>query len=149
MYGRLDNGVFRPAPRRIDLDDAQIYNPTAAQYEAAGYLPVRQTAAPTAPDGYEAFYEWQEQDGQIVQVWTLRPAEELDDDSPATASMLAATEDAMTATRNYDAGDLMSVSGVLYAVTAAIPNGGAITPGVNVTPTTMAEQLALLADKKS
>ena len=67
----------------------------------------------------------------------------------ASAAMLAATEDAMTATRNYDAGDLMSVSGVLYAVTAAIPNGGTITPGVNVMPTTMAEQLALLADKKS
>ena len=67
----------------------------------------------------------------------------------ASAAMIAAAEDAMTATRNYNAGELLSVSGVLYAVTAAIPNGGAITPGVNVTPTTMAEQLALLADKNS
>ena len=67
----------------------------------------------------------------------------------ASAAMIAAAEDGMTATRNYNAGELLSVSGVLYAVTAAIPSGGAITPGVNVTPTTMAEQLALLADKKS
>ena len=67
----------------------------------------------------------------------------------ASAAMIAATEDGMTATRNYAEGDLLSVSGTLYAVTAAIPSGGAITPGVNVTPTTMAEQLALLADKKS
>ena len=65
----------------------------------------------------------------------------------ASAAMIAATEDTMTATRNYNAGELLSVSGVLYAVTASIPNGGAITPGVNVAPTTMAEQLALLADK--
>ena len=65
----------------------------------------------------------------------------------ASAAMIAATEDGMTATRNYAEGDLLSVSGTLYAVTAAIPSGGAITPGVNVTPTTMAEQLALLADK--
>ena len=65
----------------------------------------------------------------------------------APAAMIAATEDGMTATRNYAVGDLLSVSGVLYAVTAAIPSGGTITPGVNVTPTTMAEQLALLAKK--
>ena len=70
-------------------------------------------------------------------------------DLAAAKSMLAGTEDNMTATRNYSTGELLSVSGVLYAVTAAIPNGGAITEGVNVTPTTMAEQLALLADKKS
>lgn len=67
----------------------------------------------------------------------------------AAATMLAATETGMTATRNYAVDDLLSVSGTLYTVTAAIPSGGAITPGVNVTPTTMAEQLALLADKKS
>ena len=70
-------------------------------------------------------------------------------DLAAAKSMLAGTEDGMLATRNYAVDDLLSVSGVLYVVTAAIPNGGAITEGVNVTPTTMAEQLALLADKKS
>ena len=70
-------------------------------------------------------------------------------DLAAAKSMLAGTEVSMTATRNYAVDDLLSVSGTLYAVTAAIPSGGAITPGVNVTPTTMAEQLALLADKKS
>ena len=70
-------------------------------------------------------------------------------DLAAAKSMLAGTEDNMTATRNYSSGELLSVSGTLYAVTAAIPNGGSITPGVNVTPTTMAEQFALLADKKS
>ena len=70
-------------------------------------------------------------------------------DLAAATSMLAGAETAMTATRNYAAGDLLSVRGVLFAVTAAIPSGGTITPGVNVTPTTMAEQLALLADKKS
>ena len=73
--------------------------------------------------------------------------EQLRADLAAAANMLAGTEDTMTATRNYNAGELLSVSGVLYAVTASIPNGGAITPGVNVAPTTMAEQLALLADK--
>ncbi len=71
---------------------------------------------------------------------------------PATdyaANMFAPAEDSMTATRNYSAGELLTVSGTLYAVTANIPNGGTITPGVNITPTTMAEQLALLADKNS
>lgn len=75
--------------------------------------------------------------------------EQLRTDLAAATSMLAGTETAMTATRNYSVGDLLAVGGVLYAVTAAIPSGGAIAPGVNVTPTTMAEQLALLADKKS
>lgn len=75
--------------------------------------------------------------------------EQLRTDLAAATSMLAGTETSMTASRNYAVDDLLSVSGTLYAVTAAIPSGGAITPGVNVTPTTMAEQLALLADKNS
>lgn len=75
--------------------------------------------------------------------------EQLRTDLAAATSMLAGTENTMTATRNYAAGELVSIGGVLFAVTAAIPNSGVIAPGVNVTPTTMAEQLALLADKKS
>lgn len=75
--------------------------------------------------------------------------EQLRTDLAAATSMLTGTETSMTATRNYAVDDLLSVSGTLYAVTAAIPSGGTITPGVNVTPTTMAEQLALLADRKS
>ena len=63
----------------------------------------------------------------------------------ASAAMLAATETNMTATHNYSVGDLLTVGGVLYAVTTNIANGGAITEGINVMPTTMAEQLALLA----
>ena len=73
--------------------------------------------------------------------------EQLRADLTAATTMLAGTEASMTATRNYSIGDLLAVGNTLYAVTAAIPSGGTITPGVNVTPTTMAEQLALLADK--
>lgn len=133
---KLIDGLLVKAPDNLQDEEAL----------AAGYKPLRWTQCP----GDISFYTdvWSEEETELVQRWITAPAGR-GADEPASAAMLAATEDSMTATRNYDAGDLMSVSGVLYAVTEATPNGGVISPGVNVTPTTMAEQLALLADKKS
>ena len=64
-------------------------------------------------------------------------------DEPA---LIAPVEAGMTATRNYAAGELLSAAGLLFRVTANVPNGGALIEGVNVERTTVSEQLALLAD---
>ena len=53
-----------------------------------------------------------------------------------------APSDTETATAAHAAGDVITVGGVLYRVTAAIAVGDTIASGTNVTPTTIAEELA-------
>ena len=78
MYGTLSNGNLIPAPRRIVLGEWQIINPTDEQYAEAGYLPVIHTDPPEAPEGFCPVSGWEEQGGEIVQVWHLEelPPEE-------------------------------------------------------------------------
>ena len=64
----------------------------------------------------------------------------------ATRSLIAGIETEMTATKNYSIGDLLIVGDTLYKVTANIAITGEITVGTNVTATTVAEQLILLAN---
>lgn len=67
------------------------------------------------------------------------------DSANAKKRMIAYPEDSMTASQNYAVGDLLIVGEILYAATANIASGSAITPGVNVSETTVAAQLALAA----
>lgn len=60
------------------------------------------------------------------------------------ANLIAPTETTNTATRNYTAGNLLIVNNILYKVTVNIANGGTITPGTNVTATTLAEIISAL-----
>lgn len=78
MYCTFDNGKMIPAPRTITLGEWTILNPTDEQYEAAGYLPVRYTDPPIPDEGYYPVSGWEEQGGEIVQVWHLEelPPEE-------------------------------------------------------------------------
>ena len=50
VYGKLINNTLTLAPRRLTIDECVVFNPTDAQYEAAGYLPVIYTPAPEAPE---------------------------------------------------------------------------------------------------
>lgn len=58
---------------------------------------------------------------------------------------IAPLETTYTASRNYSIGAFLFVGTKFYKVVAAIANGGTITPGANVTQTTVAEQLIALA----
>ena len=60
------------------------------------------------------------------------------------STLIAPTESAMVATRNYTTGDMLIVNNVLYKVTANIANGGTITPNTNVIATTLAEIIKAL-----
>ena len=53
-------------------------------------------------------------------------------------------ESDMAATRNYNAGTLIFVDGVLYKATTSISNGATLTVGTNVAKTTIAEELSAL-----
>ena len=78
MYAILENGVFRPAPRKLKTEEATIYNPTPEQLSAAGYKPVTYTDPPEEPDGYYAEAYWTETEEAIVQAWRFEeiPPEE-------------------------------------------------------------------------
>ncbi len=71
-YGTLVNGSPVDAPNPLVAGGMMIHNPTDAQYEAAGYLPIIDTPAPEREEGDETYYaaSWNEVDGQIVRVWT-------------------------------------------------------------------------------
>lgn len=61
------------------------------------------------------------------------------------STLIAPTEAAYKATRNYVTGDLLIVDNILYKATANIASGGNITPNTNVTATTLAAVIAALA----
>lgn len=61
------------------------------------------------------------------------------------STLIAPTETAYKATRNYTTGGLLIVNNILYKVTANIANGGNIVPNTNVVSTTLAEVISALA----
>lgn len=70
----------------------------------------------------------------------------IDSQTRATRSLISGIETDLTASRAYAAGDLLIVGDTLYKAAASIASGATLTPGTNVTPTTVAEQLILLAN---
>lgn len=70
----------------------------------------------------------------------------IDSRTRATRSMIAGIETDMTASRAYSVNELLIVGDTLFKVIAAIASGATLTPETNVTKTTVAEQLLLLAN---
>ena len=60
------------------------------------------------------------------------------------STLIAPTEKTTTASQNYAVGSFLIYKNQLYKVTAAIASGATITPGTNVTATTIIEQLMTL-----
>lgn len=59
-------------------------------------------------------------------------------------TMISDVESSTTATRAYSVGEYLSIGNTLYKVTQAISSGGTITPGTNVTATTVGTELSSL-----
>ena len=55
-------------------------------------------------------------------------------------------EDGMVASKAYESGDLLIVNGTMYKASTSIANGATLTVGTNVTETTVAAELAALAE---
>ncbi len=70
-YAKLINNYPSYAPRRMRIGNAWVYNPTAAQLLSEGYLPVAETKPPETDAQHYAVPHWTEQNGQIVQSWTV------------------------------------------------------------------------------
>lgn len=84
MYGKLTDGRLIHAPKMLTVNDTHVWNATAEQYAALGWLPVVYTDAPEQ-DGYYAESGWAEEDGRIVQEWVLVPIPEDEDIDDAEA----------------------------------------------------------------
>lgn len=71
MYGKLIDGNLKIAPKKLIINDTQVWNASASDYLAQGWLPVIFTDAPEPPEGY--YYEsgWEEDNNTITQTWTL------------------------------------------------------------------------------
>lgn len=74
-YAKLINDDLQYAPRKMGVDDTVVYNPLPEQLLAAGYLPVIETEPPVTEDGFYAEPHWAEENGAIVQSWTVEEAE--------------------------------------------------------------------------
>lgn len=71
MYGKIINGNLKNAPKVIKQGDKQIINPSAEKLAEAGYLPVEYADPPEVEEGYVSVSSWEEQDGKIIQNWTI------------------------------------------------------------------------------
>ena len=151
---------------RSDNSEARIYVNNNAYTDAAAlktamsgvYLvyelatPTTETADPfTSPQIVDAYGTERYVDERTVAVpvghVTKYPdnlREKLDGLPWDFSTLIAPTEKAYTATRNYTTGSLFIVGNVLYKATANIANGGTITPNTNCTATTLAEVISAL-----
>lgn len=75
MRAKIIDGVFTPAPRKIerqiDGENYITYNPTDEMLADAGWLNVHFTDPPEAPEGYHYEATYTEEGGEIVQGWVL------------------------------------------------------------------------------
>jgi len=74
QYGIIKKGVLQLAPRIID----HVLDPSDDVYIAHGYLPIITADAPKTDDEHYAIPLFREENGQIVQEWSI---EEIPDDA--------------------------------------------------------------------
>lgn len=71
MYAKLEEEKFIPAPRKLMIDGALVYNPTSEQLKAQGYKPVQETEHGTAPEGMQYTPRYKDTSESIKQTWEL------------------------------------------------------------------------------
>lgn len=72
MLGKLVNGAFSYAPRKIIIDGKTIFNPGEELLKEQGYKEMQTTDMPDdAPDGKLYVSGWTDAGDTIQQVWTL------------------------------------------------------------------------------
>lgn len=85
MYGKLENGVLKYAPKTILVDVVQVTNPTHEMLVEVGYLPVKLTDAPATAEGFIAVPSWEQTESEIARTWRVIP-----DTHPLTESEILA-----------------------------------------------------------
>lgn len=93
MYAKLNNNMLRRAPNKVIHNNRLICNPKEDILLELGYMPVVYTQMPTdAPEGQHYASSWKQEDGQILQVWTLADDPELPEEEETMADLAEAVE---------------------------------------------------------
>lgn len=72
MYAKLINNTIRPAPKKLCHNGNTIFNPSPDILAEHGYLPVTYADMPTDASTVQHYEShWEQNDTEIVQVWTL------------------------------------------------------------------------------
>lgn len=124
MYGKIEHGNFLVAPSIIHVGGMTIANPSDEQIRSAGYLPV-ETFNPPAEDGMQAVPHYTEQDGKIVQTWTMEPIKATEEEQ----ATIMVRSMAAVATNLTDAVAL-SISDILPAWDELLAAGNQVAAGV-------------------
>ena len=69
MYAKLVDGNLVFAPKCFPVGAINVWNPTPEMLETAGYKPVIFVDPPEPREGYSYESIWEEQNGEIIQVW--------------------------------------------------------------------------------
>lgn len=70
-YVKLTDGRLIYAPKKLIVDGATVYNPTAAMLTAQGWKPLRVEDAPAVEDGYHLEPVYSETETEVVQGWSV------------------------------------------------------------------------------
>ena len=93
MYAKLIDGVLRYAPKKVEVGDTLIFNPTGETLEALGYYMVEYADMPDdAPEGYHYEGGWQQGQYSIIQIWTLVEDDDEISDEEAFAILMGEEE---------------------------------------------------------
>lgn len=100
IYAKLtESGELDVAPNPLVMEASRICNPTAAQYTAAGYLPVCLADKLFAPEGKRAVAVYVMGEGEIIQSWELEDWVDTRVDTAKLSAQVAALEEQLTATK--------------------------------------------------
>lgn len=131
-----DSG-FATASDLADKQDVFQYDtmPTASADNVGDIVQFIGATTASYTNGY--FYKCVEESGSYS--WVQTDVQPSSGGGGASESEIAPVESTSTASKAYAVGDLLIYDGKLYRVTAAIASGGTITPGTNVTETSVSE----------
>lgn len=88
MYAKLINGELQIAPKKLIIDDIQVWNASEADYLSKGWKPVVRTNPPEPEPGFCYVASWKETAKKISVVWTKVEAPDIVSDSEALAELL-------------------------------------------------------------
>lgn len=88
MYAKLIDGALQTAPRKLIIDDAQVWNASAEEYLAKGWKPVTFTQEPDPEEGFYFVPGWKETAKKITQTWTKEAIPDFVSDSEALAELM-------------------------------------------------------------
>lgn len=72
MYGKLESGILRTAPKKVSYNGKIIFNPLKEiLFELGYFLIVHSTQPLEAPEGQHYESHWEQTDAEIRQVWEL------------------------------------------------------------------------------